>query len=501
MTTIDNRLIASFARFTENSDSGSKVVDTYEAVSLIETAKKIDSEKHNALGAAIITRITGFTDGVIKGKGAAQLEKLYRNNPEGFSPVAKTMIEEFVTKGRELDPRLVRGYLKYTSDTDDTPGVVDRKEALELIGFANSINRDNQVLRMLNTPVGSEQLSSLFNNAQPSFRASAQSLVEDFQDGVNIAEPVLNWKTEKDTWHCHWFPMKETRPGGGDPYNNLYAPGGVLEKYDEAFGAKSRSYELKHHFRSHDSDESDANWSGHCNNASEVACLLDEPKYAVTYKGATFSPHEVAGLLVKVSQSLRTNVDFEGNRYNGGFLSDPGDPKPHVFLERVLKAWGSEPDKAIPFVLDIDRKEQVWNYPYDQGEVVEFGNPPKDFDLNTLPRDGRVSFYEARLKGTTFDKQAQTYRFWVQYSEDGSARESGWIEGGPGRQTSPDFAWRPHPIGDLKKRENWKTNRFEQSNPHVRAEDVYEIYIRSIKKNYDSFGAKAGRWLKNFFVG
>ena len=49
MTTIDNRLIASFARFTENSDSGSKVVDTYEAVSLIETAKKIDSEKHNAL--------------------------------------------------------------------------------------------------------------------------------------------------------------------------------------------------------------------------------------------------------------------------------------------------------------------------------------------------------------------------------------------------------------------------------------------------------------------
>jgi hypothetical protein len=499
MSNIDNRLTNSFARFTDSSGSDSNVVDTYEAVSLIQTAKKIDSEKHNPLGAAVITGITGFTNGFIKGKGATQLEELYRNNPEGFSPLAKTMIEEFVTKGREVDPRLVRGYLKYTSDTDDTPGVVDRKEALELIGFANSINRDNQVLRMLNTPVGSEQLSNLFNNAQPSFRASAQSLLRDFQNGVDITEPVLSWKTSKDTWHCHWFPMKETKPGGGDRYNNLYAPGGVLAKYDEAFGAKSKDYELKHHFRSHDSDESDANWSGHCNNASEVACLLDEPKYPVTYNGVTFSPHQVSGLLVKVSRSLSTNVDFEGRRYNGAFLSDPGDPKPHVFLEKILKGWGSEPEKAIPFVLDIDRKEQVWNYPFDQGELLEVGNPPKGFDLNKLPRDGRVAFYQANLKGTTFDEQAQAYRFWVQYSEDGSARESGWIEGARERNTNPDFAWRPHPVGDLEKRENWVTNRHEQNNPHVKAEDVYEIYIRSTKKDYDSFGSKAGRWFNNLF--
>jgi len=352
---------------------------------------------------------------------------------------------------------------------------------------------------MLNTPVGSEQLSSLFNNAYKSFGPAAQSLVADFQNGTPIKEPVLNWKTSKDTWHCHWFPMKETKPEGGDTINNLYAPGGILEKYDEAFGTKSKDYELKHNFRAFDSKKSDADWAGHCNNSSEVACLLDEPKYPVTHKGVTFSPKDVAGLLVKVSRSLSGNVDFEGRRYNGGLLSDASDPKPHVFLEKILKGWGSAPKDAIPFVLDIDRKEQVWNYPFDQGKVVEVGQAPKDFDINKLPRDGRVAFYQANLKGTTFDEQAQTYQFWVQYSEDGLARESGWIEGAQDSNTNPDFAWRPHPVGDLEKKENWVTNRYSQSNPHVKAEDVYEIYIRSINKDYDSFGSTAGRWFNNLF--
>ena len=55
------------------------------------------------------------------------------------------------------------------------------------------------------------------------------------------------------------------------------------------------------------------------------------------------------------------------------------------------------------------------------------------------------------------------------------------------------------PWATLRKKENWVTNRYNQSNPHVKAEDVYEIYIRSTKKDYDSFGSKAGRWFNNLF--
>ena len=78
---------------------------------------------------------------------------------------------------------------------------------------------------------------------------------------------------------------------------------------------------MKNNFRAHDSTSSDADWAGHCNNASEVAALLKEPKYAVTYNGVTFSPKEIAGLLVKVSSSLSQRVDFEGRRYNN-FMDD-----------------------------------------------------------------------------------------------------------------------------------------------------------------------------------
>ncbi|MEE2959524.1 MAG: hypothetical protein VYA34_02185 [Myxococcota bacterium] len=129
-------------------------------------------------------------------------------------------------------------------------------------------------------------------------------------------------------------------PGGTDPINNLFATGGALDKYDQVFGTERREYELTKNFRSYDSDSPDANWAGHCNNASEVACMLEEPKFGVEYKGVKFTRNDIAALLVKVSPSLRArNVDFEGRRYNG-ITDNPDEPKPHVFLEKVLKGWG-----------------------------------------------------------------------------------------------------------------------------------------------------------------
>ena len=272
--------------------------------------------------------------------------------------------------------------------------------------------------------------------------------------------------------------MKESKPGGGDRINNLFAPGGALDKYDQVFGTKSREYELANNFRAYDSDASDANWSGHCNNASEIAAMLDRPKKTVTYKGVTFSPNDIAGLLVKVSGSLRSSVDFVGRRYNNDG-DDKTDPKPHVFLNQVLRAWGTEAENPIPFVLDIDRKAQVWNYPYDQGKIIESAVAPEGVDVGELPEGGQITFYTAELKGSTFDAQARTYQFWIQYSDDGAVMKSAWIEGDDAK-VNPDFAWRPHPVGDLSDKANWVTKTHRQNNPKVNAADVYEIYSRSL---------------------
>jgi len=483
---IDARLDNAFSRFTSSTDTTPGVVDAKEAKSLINTARTIDKENARFFGL------------VSDGKASKQLETLIKNEPGKFKPLAQSMVDSFVRTGRELDSRMVDNYLNFTGSADASPGVVDAAEAMQLIGHARGVNRENLILGAFTGPVGNEDLQGIFGSSGATFTAEAKEIISQYLQGVTSSRLLFSFKSDKPTWHCHWFPMKETRAGGGDAHNNLYAPGGVLEKYDEAFGAKSRELEMKTNFRPHDSTASDANWSGHCNNASEVAAMLKEPKYDVTYNGVTFSPHDVSGLLVKVSSSLSNGrVDFEGRRYNGA-KDNPNDPQPHVFLEKVLKGWGSEAENPIPFVLDIDRKEQVWNYPYDQGEVYELSGPPADFKTWKLPSGGRVSFFEARLRGTDFEDQARDYQFWIQYSDDGSVKESGWIKADD-EMVNPDFAWRPHPVGDLSKKENWVTRPFQQSNSEVKAEDVYEIYVRSLDKDYDSFVSRTSRWFGGLF--
>ena len=206
----------------------------------------------------------------------------------------------------------------------------------------------------------------------------------------------------------------------------------------------------------------------------------------------TDAANDIAGLLVKVSSSLASRFDFEGNRYNRE-SDDIRDPKPHDFLEKVIKAWGSESSNPIPFVLDIDRAEAVWNYPYDQGKVWELSGAPDEFDTSDLPSDGRVAFFAAELKGTGFEEQARLYQFWIQYDDNGEVLESGWVEGRDAK-INPDFAWRPRPVGDLSDKANWVTNARRQSNPEVKAEEVFEIYARSLDANYDSVWSRAGRW-------
>jgi hypothetical protein len=77
-------------------------------------------------------------------------------------------------------------------------------------------------------------------------------------------------------------------------------------------------------------------------------------------------------------------------------------------------------------------------------------------------------------------------------------KESGWIKADD-EMVNPDFAWRPHPVGDLSKKENWVTRPFQQSNSEVKAEDVYEIYVRSLDKDYDSFVSRTSRWFGGLF--
>ena len=467
---IKTQLSAAISRFTSDIDPSPHIVDANEANQLVEEAAEFNAQS---------AKCCGLINGTAGNQG---LKEAFNPETDQYSPLAAAIVDQFANTGRALDSEFQTNIESFISETDVTPGIIDRQEASELIGTALRLNRTGgnwfkRLFKIKNT-TGTKDLVRLRKNTDSILSPDAKKVLDSFIKTGEADKVISEWKSSKETWHCHWFPMKETKEGGGDTTNNLFAPGGALEKYDQVFGTKSREYELANNFRKHDSKEKDASWAGHCNNASELACMVKEPKRSVTYKDVTFSPRDIAGLLVKVSGSLRGDFDFVGNRYNRE-EDIAGDPKPHVFLQKVLREWGTDAEESIPFVLDIDRKTQVWNYPYDQGRITESLEAPEDFDFSVLEAEGNTLFYRAEIKGTTFDAQARNYEFFIQYAEDGSVLKSDWIKGADSK-ISPDFAWRPHATGDLSKKENWVTNTFRQNNPHVRAEDVFEIYSRSV---------------------
>lgn len=288
---------------------------------------------------------------------------------------------------------------------------------------------------------------------------------------------ILDFQASKKTWECHWFPMQETRPGG-DPVNNLYAVGGPLDKLDMVTGGNARGYENSHNRKAYNAGK-EYSWWGHCNNASEAACILQAPRHSVmmTAKDGSevkFTRGDIQGLLVKVSSSLVNKVDFKGERFNDASRDDPNEPSPEFFIN-VMQEWAKD---GIPFVLDIDRKEQVWNFPYDQVKITESGQAPSGFTPTGLPTDGSVKYYHIEMSGTGFDEKKRIYESYVQRDSSGGAVASAWINT-PNTNNNPDFMWRPHPIGDLMDKATWQL-RGSPSNPEVDPQLIYEIYMKSL---------------------
>ncbi len=400
---------------------------------------------------------------------------------------------------RVIDQNLIRAFNSHTSSSSSTPAMVDDAEARELVSIAEDINAGSaKCCGFVKSHKGEKDLKQLFLDNQTKFDPNAQKVINVWLNTHHLpAEPVApvapvtpvgprqevkigSWKCEKQTWHCHWFPMQARQPGG-DPTNNLYAEKGVLHKYDQAFGRSSRTHELENLAKAYDAGDKYA-WWGHCNFASQVASLLEKPIYDVTHNGVTFTAHDISGLLVKIVPSLSGKIDFSGKRYNEP-SDNPNEPVPSQFLKDILQKWGYKADKPKPFILDIDRKEQVWNYPFDQGEVYECNQPPEGFDVSALPTGGKIKYYRAELSGTGFDEQKREYQFWVHYDEHDNMMEGGeYIVGGDAK-INPDFGWQALAKGDLSQKEFWVTDERSQNNPLVRAEDVYPLYMASISRS------------------
>ena len=181
---IDSRLTTALEQFTSASDATPGVVDSSEARQLIDTAKSIDKENASFFGL------------VSDGKARKQLGELLGNQSSKFEGTAAAMVDTYAETGRELDSRLVDNFTRFTAESDATPGVIDAAEAMKLIGFARTINRENRLVGALLGPVGTESVERLVRHTGEAFDTEATRLVSNFVGGQTAAREVSSWKSE-----------------------------------------------------------------------------------------------------------------------------------------------------------------------------------------------------------------------------------------------------------------------------------------------------------------
>jgi hypothetical protein len=279
----------------------------------------------------------------------------------------------------------------------------------------------------------------------------------------------LEFKANTPVWPGHWWPIQERVPGGR-PDTNLWAVGGPLDKLDKLTHKGARDYEFAHHRKSMGAG-SNFGWWGNCDKAAQVACCFKQPKRPVTMNGVTFTPLDTQGLLVLMSDSMITKVDFKGTRFNDGSRDDPKEPRPAFFLQ-VMKEWEKD---GLAFCCDIDDKAMVWNYPFDNVIIDEFSQPPAG--VTAVSGQG-VKYYDVRMSGTGYPKQARHLIGYVQYDGAGNPVTSDWIKT-QNTDNNIDFMWRPHAMDDLYNKANWQLRR-TPSNPNIDPQLIYDIYMQSL---------------------
>jgi hypothetical protein len=326
--------------------------------------------------------------------------------------------------------------------------------------------------------IGSQELRDIFERNKESFDPGARTKIENFLNRQRLGnrpsaiedngpmKTLLKAHAKHTTWHCDWFPTT-LRPS--NPQASLFSPGGVCDKYDQATGKASRTFELANH------QTTNIAWAGHCDMASRVCALLNKPVRNVVYNGVTFTPHDIQGLLVMVSNDIAGNNEpFLGARYNGNPGDDPSEPYPHILLPAVKQHL--EDGRVV--VLDITNSGEVWNYPFDQAVIEEFSSPQPGMRKVQPTNDGVIKYQSWNLKGTEYAAEDRFYRSWIEYGTRGEKLASGWFGDPRDAKRNPDFMWVPTACGDLSKRDNWPATC--SYNPQVDPRTVYDIYMQSI---------------------
>lgn len=284
---------------------------------------------------------------------------------------------------------------------------------------------------------------------------------------------LLTWNASRKIDSYHWWPFKEHVLGGCafDPNNNLYAPGGGLNKYDTLFGTSACQYQHSHYSRKENDSRGDSNWAGFCDLASILSCLYEYPQHSVSMtmheKTIVFTPSDIEALMIVACKNTTRpkKTTFYGERNYTDAPRTRDEPLPSKLVEILQKTCGED----SPFVMDIDCGESVWNYSFDAVLINEY-NSYRNF-MGTVPvNDGgtleKIRFLEFIITSSAFPLQNQHLVGWVH--EENGVRTEGWCS-----KWHPDFVWRAY-----RREDEWCGDSVV--NPHIDTSRVYTLWKASL---------------------
>jgi len=280
-------------------------------------------------------------------------------------------------------------------------------------------------------------------------------------------------------------------------------------------------------------------WWGSCDSAARASLLFREPIKPVVDNGVEFTPHDIKGLLTIISETVEDSKKYQqisdrkhqdsdiiiktdGSKIVGkifnldvdkikpdkmkrstnnylikevesdmviyskekGIMKVPrdeikfikheerNDVSAHQFHQTIIK-W----IKQGPFIMDIDKNKQVWNYSFGRVEVVEIppeklGGYLKHVYQKLEEKFPKMLLYKVRVvKATchTTDNKKHQYLYWLVQDWKMDYVDSGWLS-----NNAPDFLWRT----GLKK--DWKTIKENHRNPYVIPYYVNQLYQKSL---------------------
>jgi hypothetical protein len=300
--------------------------------------------------------------------------------------------------------------------------------------------------------------------------------VDDTISNIISSNELINWKSSNQLYKYHWWPMKEIK--NTSYLNNLYCNDGGLDKYDKIFNTNSKEYQMIHHFRSHDSNECDADWAGFCDKATILSCLYEYPKNAVfvcvNNNINIFNVRDIEMLMIiATNNSIKHNMSIflgERNRFNT-INKYEQEPYPSDLLD-MLKIMCASNE---PFAMDIDSGSAVWNYSYNKVTVTEHDECLLE---HTKPTYGKTKYLNFIINSEAYPTKNQCLWGYINTvecsSNDGNIlrKREQWIT-----KTHPDFIWK-----HFAKDTAWEGKC--EINPEIDAGIVYKIWKRSISDKY-----------------